>query len=132
MTNKKLIELAASVVSFNKIDDFTSGSVGCAMISEKDNIFTGVCIDTRCSLGFCAEHNAIGSMVTAKEYVIKKIVAVWKDEKGGVYILHPCGRCREFMRQLGKDNMDTEVIVAKDKVVKLKDLLPYEEDFAKV
>jgi len=39
MTNKKLIELAASVVSFNKIDDFTSGSVGCAMISEKDNIF---------------------------------------------------------------------------------------------
>jgi len=83
-------------------------------------------------LGFCAEHNAIGSMVTAKEYVIKKIVAVWKDEKGGVYILHPCGRCREFMRQLGKDNMDTEVIVAKDKVVKLKDLLPYEEDFAKV
>jgi len=31
-------------------------------------------------MGFCAEHTAISSMITKKEYKIKKIVAVWKDK----------------------------------------------------
>ena len=81
------------------------------------------------SMGFCAEHNAIGSMITAGESRIKKIVAVWKDKKNKIYILHPCGRCREFMRQTNKQNMETEVILAKNRTVKLKELLPYEDDF---
>ena len=54
----------------------------CALITDKDNVYVGVDIDTGCGMGFCAEHNAIGSAVTNKEYVIKKIVAVWKDENG--------------------------------------------------
>ena len=29
-------------------------------------------------MGFCAEHSAIAAMITAGEYKIKKIVAVWK------------------------------------------------------
>ena len=133
MTNKELIKLAASVVHSKKVGDFTSGDVGCALISENNNVYTGVCIDTSSSMGFCAEHNAIGSMVTKGEYKIKKIVAIWKDEKNGdVCVLHPCGRCREFMRQLNQDNMEAEVILGKDKAVKLKDLLPYEDDFSKV
>lgn len=132
MTNEELIKLAASVVNSKKIGDFISGDVGCALISEKNNIYTGVCIDTMSSMGFCAEHNAIGSMITAGEYGIKKIVAVHKDENGNVFILHPCGRCREFMRQLNKENMDTEVILGKDKVVRLKELLPYQDDWSKV
>jgi len=133
MTNEELIQLAASAINSKQIDDFTSGDVGCALISENDNIYTGVCIDTMSSMGFCAEHNAIGSMITAKEYGIKKIVAVWKDKNGDLFILHPCGRCREFMRQLHKENMDiTEVIIGKDKVVKLGELLPYNEDWSKV
>lgn len=133
MTNEKLIQLAASVINSKQIGDFTSGDVGCALISKNNNVYTGVCIDTMSSMGFCAEHNAIGSMVTAKEYGIKKIVAVWKDPKGDLFILHPCGRCREFMRQLHKENMNTtEVIVGKEKVVKLSELLPYNEDWSKV
>ncbi len=75
-------------------------------------------------MGFCAEHNAIGAMVTAGEYKIKKIVAVWKDDKNNCCILSPCGRCREFMRQIDNDNLETEVILEKDRTVKLKDLLP--------
>lgn len=133
MTNEKLIKLAASVIKTKKTgDDFISGDVGCALISEKGKTYTGVCIDTQSSMGFCAEHNAIGSMVTDGEYKIKKIVAVWKDENGDLYILHPCGRCREFIRQIDQSNMETDVILGKDKVVKLKELLPYQEDFKKV
>lgn len=132
MTTLQLIKLAASVVHSNKIGDFTSGDVGCALLSEKGNVYTGVCIDTMSSMGFCAEHAAIAAMVTAREYRIKKIVAVWKGEKGDVFVLHPCGRCREFMRQMDERNMEAEIILGKDRVVKLKELLPYEDDFCKV
>jgi cytidine deaminase len=132
MTNKELIKIAASVVKTKKMGDNISGDVGCALLSEKGNIYTGVCIDTTSGMGFCAEHSAIAAMVTAQEYYIKKIVAVWKDKSSELYVLHPCGRCREFMRQTNKKNMDAEVILAKDKVVKLKELLPYQDDYCRV
>lgn len=108
------------------------GGVGSALVTEEGNIYTGVCIDTSSSMGFCAEHNAVGSMITAGEYKIEKIVAVWKDKKGDVYILSPCGRCREFTYRTNKENLETDVILAEDKVVKLKELLPYYDWFEKV
>lgn len=132
ITNEKLIELAASAVKEKRIGDFTSGDVGCALLSQKGNVYIGVCIDTMSSMGFCAEHNAIGSMITAGEYRIEKIVAVWKDKNKDVFILHPCGRCREFMRQIDKGNMETDVILGKNRVVKLRELLPYQDDFSRV
>lgn len=131
MTNEKLIKLAASVVNPKKIGHRTSGNVGCAVLSEKGKVYTGVCIDLISGMGYCAEHNAIGSMITDKEYRIKKIVAV-KKKRGNIYVLHPCGRCREFMRQINKRNIEAEIILAKDKVVKLKELLPYKDDYCKV
>jgi cytidine deaminase len=82
-------------------------------------------------MGFCAEHSAIGAMVPAGEYKIRKIVAVWKDEQHS-YVLSPCGRCREFIRQVHEDNLETEVILGRDKVVRLADLLPYHDWFQKV
>lgn len=132
MTNEKLIKLAASLVHSKEIGDNTAGDVGCVLITDKGKVYTGVCIDTISGMGFCAEHAAIAAMVTAREYKIKKIVAVWKDKKGNVYVLHPCGRCREFMRQINKMNMEADVILGKDRVVKLKDLLPYQNDTCKV
>ena len=132
MTNEKLIKLAASVVKSKKMGDNTSGDVGCALITEKGKTYTGVCIDTMSGMGFCAEHAAIAAMVTAREYKIKKIVAVWKDKKRKVHVLHPCGRCREFMRQINKQNMDAEIILGKDRTAKLKELLPYIDDYSQV
>lgn len=132
ISNQEMIEKAASVVNSKQIGDFMVGDVGCALLSDAGNLYLGVCIDVGSSMGFCAEHNAIGSMVTAGEYKIKKIVAVWKDEEGAVYVLSPCGRCREFMRQIHADNItETEVILDIDKVVKLAALLPYHDWFHK-
>lgn len=96
------------------------GSVAAALLSEKGNIYVGVCIDVCAGMGFCAEHSAIAAMITAGESKIKKIVAVGKN---GIY--PPCGRCREFINQIDDDNINTEVMVSSDKVIKLKDLLPY-------
>jgi cytidine deaminase len=131
MTNQELIEKAAAVVRPKKIGDYTVGDVGCALLTDRDYLYAGVCIDTRSSMGFCAEHNAIGAMVTAGEYRIKKIVGVWKDDKGEIYVVAPCGRCREFMYQIDKGNLETEVILGKNKTAKLSELLPYPDWYNK-
>jgi cytidine deaminase len=129
VTNELLIDKAKSVVNHRKFGENQAGQVGSALVTDKGNIYLGVCMDISSGIGFCAEHSAIAAMVTAGEYRIAKIVAVWKDNEGRTYILAPCGRCREFMRQIHADNLETEVIMDSDKVLKLADLLPYHDWF---
>jgi cytidine deaminase len=67
-------------------------------------------------------------MVTAGEYQIVRIVAVWRDERDGtVSVLPPCGRCREFIRQIDEGNLETEVVLGRDRVATLRELLPNHE-----
>ena len=122
--NQDLIEKASSVIRSRKNGDYVIGDVGCALLTNAGNIYLGVCIDTSSSMGFCAEHNAIGAMVTGGESKVKKIVSVWKDEDGESHVIPPCGRCREFIYQIDNNNINTEAIL-KDKDVKLSELLPY-------
>lgn len=119
---KKLYDIAKSVVNPKKISNqICSGGVGAAIVSKKGNVYTGVCIDTDCSLGMCAERNAISTMITNGEFEIKMVVAV--DKKGQV--LPPCGACREFMMQL-KNSQNIKVLVDnKGTITSLKDLMPY-------
>ena len=125
ITNEELIEKAKSVIKPRKIKHgFTVGDCGCALVTDKGNVYLGVCIGTCSGIGFCAEHSAIAAMITHGEHKIMKIVAV---SENGIAI-PPCGRCREFMRQIHEENANTEVIIGQNKVVKLKDLLPYPWD----
>lgn len=120
-TDAELIEIARSIVNPKVISpSATAGSVGSALVTGSGAIYKGVCVDTHCSLGFCAEHNAIGSMVTEGETHIKTIVALHK--RGN--IISPCGRCREFIYQIDVKNAETRVILGKDRVVSLRELLP--------
>ena len=73
-------------------------------------------------MGFCAEHAAAAAMVTAGECEIVAVAAV--DDKGDV--VPPCGRCRQFLVQLGSENEKAQVLVEKDKVMRLEELLPYD------
>ena len=99
-----------------------AGGVGAAILTESHNIYTGVCIDTACSLGMCAERNAIANMITNGEKKIKKLVCV--DSKGEVGF--PCGACREFLMQLSRDSKDIEILknIETKEVIKLKELVP--------
>jgi cytidine deaminase len=129
MRNDELISKAQSVINRKTINDRVHGDVGAALISEKGDVYTGVCVDTS-GWGLCAERSAIAAMITAGEYHIKTIVAVWQEDKaidpnGKLYILAPCGYCRQFMQNINEDNLETDVILDWDKIVKLKDLLPY-------
>jgi cytidine deaminase len=124
MTNKKIIEKAATVIKARKWGDSLVGNVGCALLTDQNNIYTGVCIDTASGTGFCAEAAAIGTMATAGEAKIKKIVAV-KQEGNVLYVLSPCGRCRLFIAQADTTNLETEVVLSEEMSIPLKDLLPY-------
>ena len=102
--------------------------VGATLLTDRGNVYTGVCIDTGSGSGYCAEHSAIAAMVTAGECRIAAIVAVWRDERDGkLYVLPPCGRCRVFILQIDESNLETDVVLGKHKRVRLKDLLPYHD-----
>ena len=102
-------------------DDCSARSVASVIISRSGKTYTGICLDFACSLGFCAEHAAIAEMLKARESEIALVVAV--DEHGAV--LPPCGRCREMMWQLNPANKEALVILARDRALPLRDLLPY-------
>ena len=124
MTNEELIEHAVEVVHPHQERDRLFGDVGAALLTETGNLYRGVCIDTGSGTGFCAEASAIAAMVTAGEYRIAKIVAVWKDPSGWLYVLPPCGRCRLFIEQMHPANLDTEVVLGSTSVP-LRQLLPH-------
>ncbi|MBR3697675.1 MAG: cytidine deaminase [Clostridia bacterium] len=94
--------------------------VGCALMTDKGNIYTGICIVANCGIGFCAEHAAIAEMLKKNESRILKIVAT--DKNGAV---PPCGRCRELMKQVNYDNLKTKIMISNDKIVELDELLPH-------
>jgi cytidine deaminase len=132
MNATELIEQALAVVNARMIGDRLVGDVGCALITDTGNLYRGVCLDLGSGIGFCAEHSAIAAMVTAGEYRIARIVAVWKDDTGAGYILSPCGRCRELIRQIHPDNLSTEIILGVDRAAALAELLPQPNTFTPI
>jgi cytidine deaminase len=129
ISNVELIEKAKSVVKPTKVRDYIVGDVGSALVTDQGNLYLGVCMDVQSGIGFCAEHSAIAAMVTAGEFRIEKIVAVWLNDVGETFILSPCGRCREFIRQIHEDNLTTHIILDTNKVLSLAELLPYHDWF---
>lgn len=120
MEFEELIQEALQVLNPRRISgEIEVGGVAAALVTDRGTVYRGVCIDTACSLGFCAEHAAIAAMLTAGESRVEKIVAVGWDKR----IMPPCGRCREFLYQLG--NLDCQVLVAREKVISIRELLPY-------
>jgi cytidine deaminase len=124
-SNAVLIDRAQSVLNPHRVNGRLFGDVAATLVTDGGRLYSGVCIDTGSGTGFCAEAAAIAAMVTAGEHQIVKIVAVWRDEGGALYVLPPCGRCREFIRQMHESNLDTDVVLGRDRSAPLKDLLPY-------
>lgn len=97
----------------------SAGGVAAALESASGAIYTGICLDLACGIGFCAEHSAVAEMLKARETAIRRIVAI--DDEG---VLAPCGRCRELIVQLDRGNLDCEVILPGDTSARMADLLP--------
>lgn len=105
---KEMYEKAKRVQNQRSISPFIdAGAVAAALLTDKGNIYVGVCIDMSSSLGMCAERNAIANMITNGENKIVKILAITPDGK----VAPPCGACREFLMQLGKESKNIEVLM---------------------
>jgi len=122
MQKKELIDAAKDVRGQMQLggEHFSAGCVAAALRTEAGNIYTGICIDLACGIGFCAEHAAIAEMLKNRETKIDMIVAVSADS-----IIPPCGRCREMMAQVDEGNLGTQVILSGDRTVPLTELLPH-------
>ncbi len=96
-----MIKAAEAVRGSRKISEYVeAGGVSAAILSESGRIYTGVCVDTACTLGICAERNAIFNMIACGEHQIKRVVCIMRGGRvGGA----PCGACRELMVQLMPD-----------------------------
>jgi len=100
--------------------DMTAGTVAAAIMSKSGRVFTGICVDVSCGIGFCAEHAAVAEMLKGRETEIIAAVAVCKD-----VILAPCGRCRELMVQVNPKNLAAKIALPDGSVSLLSDLLPH-------
>ena len=100
-----------------------AGGVAAAVESVSGKIYVGICVDAACTLGICAERNALFQMLTNGEDKICRVIAVDSDRKA----IPPCGACREFMAQLmPADYRNVEIMLdhANGEVVTLGELMP--------
>jgi cytidine deaminase len=120
---KELYEIALKRINPRKISHFIEArEVSTAILTDSGNVYTEVCIDSACSLGMCAERNAIANMITNGESKIIKLVCCFEDGKPGL----PCGVCRELLMQLDKDSGNIEILINYETIetIKLRDIVP--------
>ena len=114
-----------AVLDPRKISDIVeAGGVAAAIEAGSGKLYTGVCVDCACTLGICAERNAVFNMLTNGEDAIKRVVAVNWDGK----VMPLCGACRELMAQLmpeGYKNVEVMLDYEKNEIVTLEALTPH-------
>ena len=101
--------------------DVMVGHVGCALETKLGKVYTGLSVGTSANLGFCAEVCAMAQMIKEGETEIVKIVASGPEGE----LITPCGRCRELMFQINRNNLKTKVLLADNKFITLEELLPH-------
>ncbi len=120
----ELRDAARKVVNPREISRMIeAGGVAAAVEAASGKIYVGVCVDTACTLGVCAERNAMFNMITNGENVIRRVVAIDRDGRA----VPPCGACREFMTQLMPESYRSVEIMLdyeKEKIITLGDLTP--------
>lgn len=123
MEFEELRVIAKSKLNDRKLSKIASaGCVAAAILTDKGNVYTGVCIDVPAGMGFCAEHSAIAAMVAAGESRIIKLVAIGVDDD---IACAPCGRCREFINAVHDENYKCEILLESGSITTIEKLLPY-------
>ena len=120
----ELCEAAKSVLAPREISRYVeAGGVAAAIEAGSGKIYTGVCVDTACTLGVCAERPALFHMITCGEGEIRRVIAVNAQGRA----MPPCGACRELMSQLMPEKYrEIEIMLdcEKNEVVTLGELAP--------
>ena len=107
---KTLYDRAKSVQGERKISPLMeAGSVGAAVLTDKGNIYTGICIDTACGMGMCAERNAIAAyrIVFDNWSVDDAVNEFMKPEYGHYKMIYPY--ISVLLRKIDWKNLKTAV-----------------------
>ena len=119
-----LYDAAMAVLHPRKLSEWMeAGGVAAAVEAGSGKIYTGVCVDSACTLGICAERTAIFVMIPQGESEIRRVIAVSRDGKA----MPPCGACRELMTQLMLDRYrsgEIKLDYNTGRIVTLGDLTP--------
>lgn len=107
----------------NSYSPYSKFAVGCALVDDKGQIFTGCNMEiANFSEGICAERVAIAKMVSSGGRKICKIAVVTPSNE----VKFPCGACRQTIQEFGES---AEVIAVNQKATEVqrmnqKDLFP--------
>lgn len=128
MVHDELIARAAALIRPRRTPDGRlHGDVGAVVVSADGKMYEGICVDTP-SWGLCAERSALAAMITQGQYQARTVVAVWRNpDSEALHVLPPCGVCREFLRQIDPGNLDTEIVLGRDRSEPLRRLLPHHD-----
>ena len=119
---KELLQIAQKLAHNKELtSDVTVGHVGCALETKSGKVYSGLSVGTSANLGFCAEVCAMAQMIKEGETEIIEIVASGPNGE----LITPCGRCRELMFQINRNNLKTKIILGGDKTITLEELLPH-------
>jgi cytidine deaminase len=122
--DEELVKMAKALAKPKKVVGGIVREVGCALITKSGKIFTGASMDLACGIGFCGEHSAISNMIAHSNEIEIKTLAACSNSKTNP-AGPPCGRCRELMNLIDKNNHKNTFVIISDKAkVKLGDLLP--------
>ncbi len=118
-----LYENAKKNLVSKEISDFiTTGNTSCALLGHNNKIYSGSSITSNSVISCSAEKSAVINMFNDHEYIIDKMVVLNELEE----IIMPSDNSLEYLLELNPDygNIDILVDLEKDKVLKLKDLIP--------
>jgi len=101
---------------------YSGFSVGAAILTETEDIFTGCNVENASyGLTICAERNAVFQMVTQGRRRIKAVVIYTPTPKPAA----PCGACRQVINEFGPDALVISVCDGPDVLRRpLAQLLP--------
>lgn len=120
----EMYDSAKKALNPRKVSEMVeAGGVAAAIEAGSGKIYVGVCVDSACTLGVCAERNAIFNMITCGESEIRRVIDVNGEGKSGP----PCGACRELMVQMMPEKYKSVEIMldyGKREIVTLGELTP--------
>jgi len=91
--------LKAKIASEKTYSPYSQFAVGCAILTQSGRVFSGSNVENSSyGLTICAERTVLSNMI-GKNIRDIKAIAVY----GKVDSLSPCGACRQFIYEFGKD-----------------------------
>lgn len=120
----ELLACAKRVLHERKISRMaTAGTVAAAILTDKGNVYTGVCIETPLEWASARNMPLSRPWSPPGESKIVKLAATGVDDGGSACA--PCGRCREFIDAVHDDNHLCEVLMEDGSITTIGALLPY-------